>query len=55
METFECKIDQFGYPELVAILLKLSDTGGNLQFWVQLIVARIILYLFNHSIIKKYQ
>ena len=34
METFVCKIDNFGNPELVAILLKISDTGGDLKFWV---------------------
>ena len=34
METFVAKIPNFDCPELIAILLKLSDTGGNLKVWV---------------------
>ena len=36
METFVAKIENFGYPELVAILLKLSDKGSDLKFWVKI-------------------
>ena len=35
METFLAKIGNFGYPELVAILLKLSDIGGDLKLKVK--------------------
>ena len=40
METFLAKIGDFGYPELVAILLKLSDVGGDLK-------SRVKIFCFN--------
>ena len=48
MEKFVCKIDKFGTSELVAILLKLSDTGCDLKFWVK-------IYLWSVLILMKFE
>ena len=55
METFVCKIDKFGNPELVAILLKLCDTGGDLKFWVKILIKlkfsiEIFLIVFHSKL-----